>query len=292
MARRYPPLHLQLLKNFRKFRGRGTLTVQKIKGNIVRFCKLVRQLYGLEIITHLSRKHVVGVFRYLQYEKGLSKSTLSSYATAARMIANHIGKPDIVPSNKELGALRSIQERYKPIDPDLAKIEKIRKALYERETWLGLAHDMRAAFGLRAKESLLSVETVTIDGVPHLIVKGAKGGRPRKIPIITEQQKETIARVHQFLKENPDWISLVPPYMTLKDAWHHQKNILYALGATKQNHANAHALRHKFAATMLQSGILKPEELTEVLGHGRIAVLRHYTKIKIPLPRKSTEEDN
>ncbi|GKT29461.1 hypothetical protein ADUPG1_001195, partial [Aduncisulcus paluster] len=61
-------------------------------------------------------------------------------------------------------------------------------ALYEEGRWLGLAHDMRENFGLRAKESLLSNE---IKG-NRLIVKGAKGGRPRSVEILTEKQWETI----------------------------------------------------------------------------------------------------
>jgi len=273
MPRRVPPLHMQILKNYRKMRGRSTLTVQKNRGNIVRFCKLVYKLYGLEHIHHLSQKHVVGVFQHLR-QKGLSKSTLASYATAARLIAEHIGKPEIVPSNKELGAHRSIEERYKPVIPNERKIQAIREALYQKATWLGLAHDMRTAFGLRTKESLLSAETVNENGQRYLIVRGAKGGKPRKIPITTKEQEETIARVHQFLKENPEWISLIPPEMTLKEAWHYQKNVLYAIGATKANNANAHSLRHRFASNMLI--VLEPKELAKTLGHGRTCVLKHY----------------
>ncbi len=291
MPRRHPPLHLQVLPRLSKIRSKGNLTIQKIKGDVVRLCKLIHQLYGLEQLAHLSRKHVLGAFEVLR-ARNLSKSTLASYATAARYIANFIGKPDIVPSNQELGIVRRIEDRYRPIKPDQEKLRLIREQLYEHAEWLGLAHDMREAFGLRSKESLLSVNSISLNNIELLVVRGAKGGRPRTIPIVTQRQRIAYNAVRQFLQRNPGWTSLIRSAMDLKQALHFQKNVLYALGATKENRANAHALRHGFAQEMINH--LTPQELVDILGHGRMAVLKHYIQKKYGLvdecSRKTTQQ--
>ncbi len=288
MPRRYPPLHLQILPRIRKIRCKGSLSLDKLKGNAIRLCKLIEELYGLERLNTLSQKHILGAFEILK-AKGLSKSTLASYATTARYIADYIGKPEIVPSNRELGIVRRIEERYKPIDPDQEKLQTIRELLYKRAEWLGLAHDMREAFGLRCKESLLSVNSISLNNIELLVVRGTKGGRPRTIPIVTQRQRIAYNAVQRFLDRNPGWTSLVPPDMNLKQALHFQKNALYAVGATKENRANAHALRHGFAQEMIEH--LTPHELTEILGHGRMAVLKHYIERKYGLVDESNCDD-
>ena len=83
---------------------------------------------------------------------------LASYATAARSIAHAIGKDNIVPrTNNELNISRA-GDRLKPVQTDKDAIKRTISQLYAKETWLGLAAEMRLEFGLRAKESLLSNE--------------------------------------------------------------------------------------------------------------------------------------
>lgn len=279
MPRRYPPLHMQWAAKMPKMRRKGTLTVIKMRTCSIRLCKLIYKLYGLERIQNLTRKHIEGAFQVLR-EQGLSRSTLASYATAARLIAETINRPDIVPSNSELGAVRKAQDRYRPILTDEQKQSEIRDRLYQKATWLGLAHDLRQAFGLRTKESLLSTITVNVKGKQYLVVKGAKGGRPRVIPFMTSEQIRVANDLREFFKWHPEWRSLIPPHMTLREALIHQRNALNAIGATKQNRANAHSLRHRFAQEM--AGKLPKEELAKILGHGRTSVLRHYIETWFP----------
>jgi integrase len=160
--------------------------------------------------------------------------------------------------------------RLKPVEADMERVHEITAQLYEKGEWLGLAAELREQFGLRAKESLLSTE-VRDD---RLVVRGAKGGRPREIPIRNDSQQALLARIQDHLKRE-DKMSLVPADMSLKQGLKHQSNILYRLGATKGNRAHAHAARHEYAQQMAKEGQSK-SAISQELGHGRQEVVSHY----------------
>ena len=270
MARK---LAFQALELVGKNWSKGSLTIEKNRGNIKRLAKELEKRFGLENIHNLKPGHIKAVIDDMR-EKELSSSTICSYITAARTVARAIGKPNIVPrTNEELGISRKA-ERYQPIDADMNYISQIREWLYTKSTWQGLAHDLRQAFGLRAKESLLSCQTKLIDGVDYLEVKGAKGGRIRGLPIISDAQREVVDQVNKHIRGHGQR-SLVPKEMTLKQAYDRQRNDLHRLGAIKSLKANAHAVRHHYAQEMRSMG-LSEQDLTELMGHGRTEILKHY----------------
>lgn len=262
-------LKYQAAKLLGKNRRAGVLTQQKNAGQVRRFCDAVQAKYGLQNIRNLKAKHVVGVFEALKAQ-GLGSSTLASYATAARQIAEAIGKQNIVPrTNRELGVSRA-GERLKPVRADVDAISTITSLLYEKEEWLGLASEMRIEFGLRAKESVLSFEVID----NNLVVRGTKGGRPRQIPIRSASQRELIDKVNAHIQLEGK-ASLIPSELSLKQALRKQANALHRLGATKQNKAHAHASRHAYAQRLAASGESK-SIISQELGHGREEVVSHY----------------
>nr|WP_321513166.1 tyrosine-type recombinase/integrase [uncultured Pseudodesulfovibrio sp.] len=262
-------LKYQAAKLLGKNRRAGVLTQQKNAGQIKRLCDLIQKKYGLQNLRNLKTKHIEGVFNDMSKE-GLSPSTRAAYGTAARRIAEAIGKQNIVArSNKELGVSRA-GDRIKPVTADMEEIRNITEQLYEKEEWLGLASKMRIEFGLRAKESLLSHEINN----GALVVKGSKGGRPRKVPIRNEAQRELIKRVHTHI-EREEKNTLVPTDLSLKQGLKKQANALHRIGATKENNAHAHAARHKYAQSLAELGTSRTD-ISEELGHGREEVVSHY----------------
>lgn len=262
-------LKYQASKLLGKNRRAGTLTQQKNAGQVRRFCDVVQNKYGLQNIRNLKTKHVVGAIEELK-SQGLGSSTLASYVTAARSIAQTIGKQNIVPrSNRELGISRA-GDRLKPVKADTDKLNDITAQLYEKAEWLGLAAEMRKEFGLRAKESLLSTEVA--DG--KLVVRGSKGGRPRDIPIRNESQRELLDRIQDHLNREGK-TSLVPSRLSLKQGLKSQSNTIHRLGGTKENNAHPHSSRHSYAQALHEQGS-DPQDIAEELGHGRTEVVSHY----------------
>lgn len=254
-----------------KNRRQSTATQYKNRGQIKRLCKLIQRKYGLENIKNLKTKHVTGAIQDLK-NAGKSPTTLASYATAARTIAYTIGKQNIVPrTNRELGISRR-GDRLKPVITNVKHLRVITNALYARDEWLGLASEMREKFGLRVRESLLSHEIKE----NALVVKGAKGGRPRTVPIRTEDQRELLQRIQNYINLH-DQRSLIPNRFDLKKGLKYQANALEVLGANKKNATHAHAARHYYAQQLAEMGLSK-RQISEELGHGREEVVSHYIK--------------
>lgn len=251
----------------------SSLTREKNLGNVERLLDRIEAQSGLESLENLKPGHITAAFEQMQAE-GLSASTLSGYATAARMVAEGIGKANIVPrDNESLGVSRA-GERYNPIVSDPADRDQVQAALAERYgEHLALAHEMRESFGLRAKESLLSVNVVERDGKQFLQVEGAKGGRDRLVEIHTDRQRAAVAGVQAHLAQTGQR-SLCPADKSLKQTYDQQRNALRAVGATKANASNAHASRHAYVQE--RSGQVSDRELAQEVGHNREEVLNHY----------------
>ncbi|MBJ6724392.1 integrase domain-containing protein [Geomesophilobacter sediminis] len=130
------------------------------------------------------------------------------------------------------------------------------------------ADALREAFGLRAKESLMTSAVVVKDGKEHLSVEGAKGGRPRLLPIDNERKTEAVKLAQETSKSLGSGTGrIIPPEMTLKEAYDAQRNEWRALGGTRENNANMHGERHLHAREMSADGATK-EEIMADLGHG------------------------
>ncbi|MGB9500485.1 MAG: tyrosine-type recombinase/integrase [Dissulfuribacterales bacterium] len=281
MSRHAPPLSHQatkLVSNYLdKSRTRGSETIERRIGDATRFAEFVDKTYHLEHIENLKPGHIESFIKDMQ-ERGLSNSTAANYMTTIRIIANQIGKQNIVERENSAYGISRAGERLNPITANAEKISELREQLYERGEWLGLAHDLRQEFGLRAAESIQWHGDVIThpDGSQSLHIDrkdGSKGGRPRDIPIRTEQQKELINKVQNYIRSNGQR-SLMPKNLSRQQAYNVQKNTIHSLGATRESAANMHALRHAYAQDRAQA--TDRQTVAEELGHGRSDVVSHY----------------
>ncbi|MBJ6752083.1 integrase domain-containing protein [Geomonas anaerohicana] len=253
----------------------ASLTREKLLVNLNRIAEFAAQK-GYQHMDQVGGKFVNDLFEKLKSE-GLSPSTISGYATAMRTLAGAIGKANIVPrDNGALGGSRA-GTRLQPKEPNVEKMLEVRQALYEKAEWLGIASDLRAAFGVRAKEGLLSKTTFEDSrGRTLLKIEGTKGGRPRSLTVDTPEKGAALATLKQHLAETGAK-SLIPASMTLKQAYDFQRNALHRAGATKENGANAHLARHGYAQALKAAGVDR-EAIARDLGHGRIDVISHYCR--------------
>jgi len=252
--------------------GVAQKTTEKLLSNIKSISTFLEKTFGLQRIGDV-KSHMVNSYFENMKASGYSSSTMSSHSNAWRVIAEAVGKRNIVPrANSELGISRI--DRYSPKTANTERINDIRQALYDKSENLGSAHDMRVAFGLRSMESIRSSKTENIGGKEFLRVEGAKGGRPRLLEINSQEQRDAIQRV-QAIAERQHTQGLIPADKSLKQFYNIQKNTLSNLRATKSNGANMHVLRHSYAQQMSKNGT-SDKELAEILGHGREEVVRHY----------------
>jgi site-specific recombinase XerC len=266
MARRLEHEARQLVgKNWKKGSGTNKKLLSNIKG-ISRFM----ETQSIQSIRHMKTKHVQKYFDYLK-AKGLKASSMQNHATAMRFLAAAIGKKNIVPrTNSELGITRF--GRYSPKIADMAKNNNIREKLYSKDERLGVAHDLRQAFGLRAQESITG-RIVNRNGQELLRVVG-KGGRVRELPIDSPDKQAAISSIKSIM-DRQGTPGIIPPDKTLIQFYTIQKNAVHRAGGSKASAANMHSLRHQHSQDMERDGkTLK--EIVEDLGHSRESAAGHY----------------
>jgi site-specific recombinase XerC len=262
---------------------RGSSHTRKDTLNCLRNIGRCMQRYGLNSIRDIKPKHVERYFGELR-EKGLSAGRMANHASTMRKLCNMMGKSDIVPSNRQLGCTRDMENRTKHADERLnhAKYVDVKSKLSPNNQ---IAYDMSRFFGLRQKESLLSHRTVLVDGVQKLIVEGTKGNRPREIPITTQEQRTVIDRNHSYRSEHGG--KLIREEKSLAQGLKQIQNELSKAGATKTGGGNMHSLRREWIIENCLQILSSPEagreakieELIDLVGHGRREVISAYTSL-------------
>lgn len=259
--------------------------------------------YGPRNIEDIKTKHVDRLFADLAAGKHtvldrqgnpkqgepLSPGTLANYARTMRDLAEALGKPQIVRDNAALGALRDDAERTKHAG------KEVNDSLWNRissqvKEWQSAAMGMVRAFGLRAEESLRSHKVVKHEGVPFLIIEGAKGGRPNEKPILLPEQRAALDRVQEIRKEHGG--TLAPIDKTLSKACRSLENAVSYRGGSIEAGANLHAGRRQELIERCEQAVADYKatgdkqqydadlkSIAEWAGHGRTEVLAAYCKI-------------
>ena len=197
--------------------------------------------------------------------RGLAPSTIANKMTAVREIVASIGKKNIVARENVAYGIERV--RINPQSVDQAKLEEIRAVLQSRADRGELAAKMmiaadslRTNFGLRAKESLMSKDIIEKNGIMYLVVEGSKGGRPRELAVNNEAKLKAVQLVRETSKSHGSGTGrIIPPNMTLKQAYNKQRNEWRALGGTRKNRGNMHGERHVHAREMRIRGASKAE---------------------------------
>jgi hypothetical protein len=241
------------------------------------------QRYGLNSIKDIKPAHVSRYFAELR-DGGMSPGRMANHATAMRLMCRMIGKPEVMPTNCELGCNRTVANRTKHADVrlDVEKSAVVRASLSKNNQ---IAYDMARHFALRQKETLLSHKTVEHEGVAYLVVEGAKGGRPRQVLITTQEQQEVLARNEAYRSMHGG--KLIDENKSLKQGLKQLQNELATAGASRESDANMHTLRREWIIERCQAILAAPEadhdkmiaDLVEQVGHGRSEVLSAYTTL-------------
>jgi len=267
------PLASQALERIGKDWSVGSKTRIAHLQHTKEFARFVCHKFGLENIQNLKPNHVIAYVQDMQ-NRNLDNGTMCNRLAAVRVLANAIGKGNIVArDNKTYDINRG--SRQKPIVANQSEIDRIRLALVERANagdriamMCHAAAELREAFGLRAQESLLSSKFVDTPKGIALQVEGAKGGRPRSLPIFNGEQlraARNVALVSEYLGSATGRI--IPPEMSLKEAYNAQRTMWRELGGTKAASSHMHASRHTMAQELEAQGYTNGEIMLW-LGHG------------------------
>lgn len=269
-------LEVQALDRIGKNWSKASETRKAALQHTKAFAAFVGDKFGLERIENI-KPHMVEAYVANMKAQGLSSGTMNNRLIAVRNLAEAIGKQNIVHRhNRDYGIER---DRKHPVLQNTEQVARVREALNQMANtgdkvamMASAAADMRDAFGLRIKESLMSSR---IEG-GRLVVEGTKGGRPRSVEIRTQAQINAVAKLHATAATLGSGTGrIIPPSMSLKQAYDAQRDMLHRLGSTKANCCNPHASRHNYAQTRTAEGASKTH-VAEELGHGREEVVGYY----------------
>jgi hypothetical protein len=110
-----------------------------------------------------------------------------------------------------------------------------------RDPYVRMSVELQQHFGLRRAESIL-IKPWQADYGTLLVLQGSwtKGGRPRRIPILTPEQRDVLDRAKALVGHKT--AALIPPHKTYR----HQKHT-YTTCVAEAGLSTLHGLRHAYA---------------------------------------------
>jgi integrase len=259
----------------------------------------------------LRSKHLIAVIAAWRAE-GLAVKTLANRLSSLRTFAFWIGKRGLVKTavgcGLDLSGLRvsQVATRDKSWSAAGVDVAAVIAEAEKRCAYVAASIGLMAAFGLRRRESVMSfphegvvpIERARFyadrpEGVTHVFsVKGAKGGRPREVPITTEAQWAALRRAQALVAPGQP---MGRPGKSLKTNLGWMDHVLAELGITrKRRGVTAHGLRHQRFNDEYERITGEPapvrggkpvdraldrqarECIAEVAGHGRRQVVSAY----------------
>lgn len=272
------------------------------------FRRLYKLGYKLQSPYNLQQRHIRELVRYWWFEQKMQPKTLQNNISRLRRFAEMMGRaqivgkteeylPDVDPGDLkvEVAARRSKSVASQNIDT--AELFRIVDA---KDLRLGLMLRMELAFGLRRQEALkCDVHAQDRRDWLEIFPGQAKGGRPRFIRIMTNEQRQVLDFVKSRVRKGEvlGWPhNRSGERATLKQNLRRYMNLMAAVGLTKKGMGvTGHSLRAQFAEnSALLLGMLpgtlggnkqqlpkdemtvRLKQLSQLLGHNREAVMSAY----------------
>lgn len=286
----------------RSANGRKVVSNATIADRAFFFDKMRRDLhalgYTLTDVRHLKPKHVEALMKAWE-QAGLSASTLQKRFSYLTLLCRWIGKTSMLrPAASYLNNAAAYQREYtathdhswtaQGLDP----LEKIREIAAD-DPAVARVLRLQHAFGLRVQEaSLLNPQRDVLANGWLRIVAGTKGGRPRTVPIETDDQRAVLADAAHTVAVTGR--SMIPPDYDLKAWLAYLYRVLARHGVTRKAGLVTHGLRHQYANDRYEELTGEPSpvrggeplrasddpqarlEVSARLGHARVAITTAY----------------
>ena len=252
----FSSLNAVLKKNLRRSaNGRKVISNATIVYRSQTYTRMINQLfelgYELRNIHNLKPKHIEALMQHWE-QQGLSASTLQNRFSCLKTLCRWLGKTSMLRDPKSYLDDPGCYEREYAAEYDHSwsaqrvnaweKIEQVG----EDDPAVARVLRLQLAFGLRIQEaSLLNPERDTVADQYLRVVAGTKGGRPRVVPIETDQQRTVLGEAQDFAQLTKR--SMIPSEYDLGQWLRHCRYILARNGITRKEGLVSHGLRHQYA---------------------------------------------
>lgn len=255
--------------------------------------------FYIESMNNLREKHIVAWVELL-VKIGQKPATIQNKLSVLRIFCGWIGKKGMVRSPEHYVTDASLVKRVTATTTDKSWDDKnvghLIETVSKKDLIVGMQLKLSKEFGLRRLESIMLKPHVSDEGGYLHVRAGTKGGRPRMVPISSEQQRSLIEEAKAMA--DPKSGLICRPGMTLKQAINRFKYVMRYCCITRAGEGvTAHGLRHGYVHHRYQErtggGKLpvkggKPGEvdpmidkvaklkIMEEVGHSRISVTTAY----------------
>jgi site-specific recombinase XerD len=250
----------------------------------------LRETTGVRSLKQLDTQKIEAFVNTLQEKVHigeLSRKTAENYISALNRIVEYtnqrLGSSLETISPHEWGLSRGSFE-YKDRAISQETHERFLNFLSQKEDIRAqaLAHsvELQRSFGLRLRESLAIKEETIQKALETGILRlgredGTKNGREREIVIRTDEQRETLQRALDFMKEN-NLFSLAST-QRLIEQYHFAYEVKKEFERETSEKFNFHGERHAFAQSMIDQGVDRAT-VSSWLGHNREEITKVYAK--------------
>lgn len=293
-----------VLKKHNKTRVSGSVasnaTSQAKKKIVIQFLKKLKSLgFQLTTIHELKERHVITIAKFWETQK-YSPATIQTRMSVLRVLCNlWLGKTGMIKAtgayfSSNFNVRRSqIAKEDKSWSGNNINFAQILDKVLQVDKYVAIALEVMYAFGLRRKEAVMFQPHLSDHGVLIKITRGAKTGKKRVVPILTDYQKNVLARARLIIKPAE---SLANPNNSLKQNLRRFDYIMQKVGITKKiSGVTAHGLRFEFGqigylnltgaevpvranSKLIDKAVDKQArlEIAEELGHSRVEITNTY----------------
>lgn len=182
-------------------------------------------------------RHVNRLVAYWKAE-GLKHTVIRNRLAVLRWWCNRVGRSGVIPPTNEVYQL---EPRHIAARVSKAQVLPTGVLPQIRDPYVRVSVELQEQFGLRRAESML-IQPWKADVGTALILQGSwtKGGRPRRIPILTPAQRDVLERAKAFVQHKT--ASLIPPHKTFR-----QQQDTYTTCVAEVGLSKLHGLRHAYA---------------------------------------------
>ena len=274
---------------------------------------LVETLQGqgvkLRSVNELTSRQFLSVMRNWE-SKGMASSSLATYFSVLKRFYSWVGVKlpfasvhevlkDPERGKRSMSATKSLAWSTNGVD-----FKSVLQKVHDEDSLVALQLEMVAAFGLRVAESC-AMRPIECDRGNHLaITYGSKGGRGRQVDIKSQYQRDVLDKAKGFAEKHNGFLRT--NRYTQKQAVRRFYYILECAGVTKSGEGiSAHGLRHEYANDIYtqmtgeaapvnhgkkvakQQDLEARKQITESLGHSRIAITSAYLGSHVQMDRQN-----
>ncbi len=264
--------------------------------------------YKPERVQNLRTKHLDAVFEAWKRNDN-QHNTIQTKLSVIRFLAEILDRPDLIrhincfAEEESREYRKAVIETGKPREnkawmSSTEAVVNVLNRIIAKDSLVALQLALQHAFGLRVREAFRLRPAESYQAGCRLeLTRGTKGGRPRTVPVETEEQRKLLEHALEVAKLNGG--SMMPRDFSEISWRHHYYSVLRNCGFTQRDLGiTSHGLRHDYAQKLYQkvsgqdapvisgttyvdgevgrADLVARLEVAEALGHGRYDITRHY----------------